>query len=243
MEHIKGLAGISTLDPPAMFFQADMTNSDQIEALFAEVDATYGRLDAVWANAGVAEMTPIGSEGVVDIFGKVMDLNVTAVFSTINVAVPMLKKTGGGSILMSSSVLGQVAAPWLSAYVASKHALEGMKKSFAQELAPFGIRVNNINPSFTASEMTGPYAQLPPFHEGIILQIQPDKRMCDMGKVSAAAAYLLSDDSVYVSAQSLAVDGGMLGQVMNPLDFLEAGGKAMAMIAAVTAAAAEVSKE
>ena len=88
----------------------------------------------------------------------VIDVNVIGVMNTVKASLPLMKKTGGGTIALCSSVYGLRATPALVPYITSKHAVEGMKASLAAELIPFNIRVNNLNPSFTPSEMTGPFA-------------------------------------------------------------------------------------
>ena len=87
-----------------------------------------------------------------------MDVNVLGVMHTCKASLPLMKKTGGGTIALCSSVYGLRATPALIPYITSKHAVEGLKESLAAELIGDNIRVNNLNPSFTPSEMTGPFS-------------------------------------------------------------------------------------
>ena len=139
--------------------------------------------------------------------------------------------SGGGSMVLCSSVYGLGATSMLSAYITSKHALEGLKKSAGADLFQHNIRLNNLNPGFTPSEMTGPFIQ-GPFREGAINEMHPDGKMSEMGETSAVTAYLLSSDSQYVNGQSMALGGGMENNLMNPNTFRTQLGAAFAAMAA-----------
>jgi len=218
--HINSLAGISTLDPPAMFIQVDVTKEDSVNAAVAEIEKTWGRLDSVFANAGVSAVTmaqgdPDSSKN----FQWLMDVNVVGVWKTVLASVPLMKQNGGGQIVLTSSVAGLGASPLLSGYIASKHALEGMKKALAAELIEDNIRVNNLNPSFTPTELTAGYVSMPAFHTGAILEMQADSKLSKMGQTSSATAYLLSSDSQYVSGLSLPVSLGAENNMIKPSQF------------------------
>jgi len=236
VKHIESLAGISTLSPPAMFIKVDVTDYDQVAAATAKIEETYGRLDAVFANAGVAA----GIASVEDVdpadFKFVLDVNVQGVFHTIKASTALMKATGGGSMVLCSSIYGLRATPMLSAYITSKHAVEGLKEAAAADLFQHNIRVNNMNPSWTPSEMTGPF-MAGPFRDEVINAMQPDGKMSEMGETSAVTAYLLSADSVYVNGQSMAVGAGLENNLIQPGIFRTGLGKAFAAMGAAAAAA------
>ena len=112
----------------------------------------------MFANAGTSGMPGPLQDQAPEAYKFVIDVNVIGVMNTVKASLPLMKKTGGGTIALCSSVYGLRATPALVPYITSKHAVEGMKASLAAELIPFNIRVNNLNPSFTPSEMTGPFA-------------------------------------------------------------------------------------
>jgi len=119
-------------------------------------------------------------------------------------------------MVLCSSILGQSAIGGYAAYVTSKHALEGLKKAAAQE---FGvtIRVNNVNPAFTSSEALDAAASITPFVE-YMRRHQAGGRLTEQREVSAVVAWLLSDDSIYVSAQSILVDVGATSSFSPPAE-------------------------
>ena len=172
----------------------------------------------------------------------VLDVNIAGVMHTVKCSTKLMAKSGGGQMALCSSIYGLQATPMLSAYITSKHAVEGLKKAMAlgakmmnfvfktrklcikithkrencvsktrnfvlnmmifAELLPHNIRVNNLNPSWTPSEMTGPFSQ-GPFRDKCINAMQTDGRMSEMGETSAAVAYLLSPDSRYINGSDL----------------------------------------
>lgn len=237
VKHIESLEGISTLSPPAMYIKVDVTDYDSVAAAAAEIKATYGRLDAVFANAGVAQGVGSSVEGVDPThFKNTIDINVLGVFHTIKASAPLMKASGGGSMVLCSSIYGLRATPMLSAYITSKHAVEGLKSSAGADLFQYNIRVNNLNPSFTPSEMTGGF-MAGAFREKAINVMQVDNRMSELGETSSVTAYLLSSDSQYINGQSMAVGAGMENNLMNPNSFRTALGEAFAAMGAAAAAA------
>ena len=164
------------------------------------------KLDVLINNAGTNQPEPF-----VDVdtqtLNLVVDLNVRAMFQTAQSVTRVMIKAGSGSIINMSSQMGHVGSPNRSVYCMTKHAVEGLTKAMAVELAPLGVRVNAIAPTFIETPMTRSMLDDPGFSEFV-------KRMIPLGRVgqpddvAVAALYLASDASAMVTGHSLRIDGG-----------------------------------
>jgi len=134
-------------------FVADVTQPGQVEAAMATAAQRYGGIDIVIANAGVFGVAAAIADYPVESFADVLRVNVEGVFLTLKYAVPHMVARGGGSVVISSSASAVKALPNMIAYQASKHALTGLVKAAAVELAPAGIRVNSVNPGLVDTPM------------------------------------------------------------------------------------------
>lgn len=141
-------------------------------------------------------------------YDALMGLNVRAAFFTAQaVAARMVAAGRGGAIVNVSSQAGRIAAPGRSVYTLSKHAVEGMTKVLAAELAPHGIRVNSLCPTFIETEMTRPSLQDPDFRQAVLARIRLG-RLGEVEDLMGAVVYLASDASALVTGAALVVDGG-----------------------------------
>jgi NAD(P)-dependent dehydrogenase (short-subunit alcohol dehydrogenase family) len=173
----------------------------------AERMAQLPRLDILLNNAGTNK--PQACLDVdVSTFDFVFNLNVRAAFFAAQAAAKRMVELGRpGSIIMTSSQAGHVGLPKRVVYCGTKFALEGIVKVMALELAPRGIRVNSIAPTFVETPMTRPYFEDPAFRDYVQQNI-PLGRMASIDEVAAAALYLASRESAMVTGTSLLVDGG-----------------------------------
>ncbi len=190
--------GPGTVEP----WTADVTS----DAFYQRIEA-LPRLDVLVNNAGANQPEPF-----LDVEPATLDrlvgLNVRAVFLTAQAAVQVMRRTGdGGSIIHISSQMGHVGAPMRTVYCMTKHAVEGLSKAMAVELAPLGIRVNTVAPTFVETPMTGPMFTDPAFRAAVLAQI-PLARLASPADVAAAVVYLASGWSAMVTGHSLRVDGG-----------------------------------
>lgn len=148
----------------------------------------------------------------VDHFDKIFDINVRAAFFVAQaVAAKMMKAAIKGSIINMSSQMGHVGSPNRTVYCASKHALEGLTKAMAVELAPHGIRVNAVAPTFIETPMTKPMLDKLEF-KSFVLDHIPLGHIGDIKDVAAAVLYLAAPASALVTGTSLRVDGGWTAQ-------------------------------
>jgi NAD(P)-dependent dehydrogenase (short-subunit alcohol dehydrogenase family) len=158
-------------------------------------------------NAGTNRPKPMQDVAEAD-YDAVLDLNVKSAFFVAQAAARGMIAAGlAGSLIHMSSQMGQVGGPNRSLYCASKWALEGMSKSFALDLAPFGIRSNTIAPTFIETPMTRPYLDDPVFKASVLDKIKLG-RLGQVEDVMGAVLYLASSASSLVTGSTLVVDGG-----------------------------------
>jgi NAD(P)-dependent dehydrogenase (short-subunit alcohol dehydrogenase family) len=195
-----------------VFVRTDVTSMDDVRALVDSAVERWGRLDVMFNNVGVAIPGSAG-EMSEDEWRRVIDVNLTGVWRGMRVAIPIMFEAGGGSIVNSSSVQGHVGFLGWSGYAASKGGIDALTRQAAVEYASRGIRVNSIVPGTILTEM----------NERILREVDdPDalqaewKAMHPVGRVgtpeevAAVVVFLASDESSFVTGESLRVDGGMV---------------------------------
>ncbi len=188
----------------AQFRITDVTRPEDNDALVALAVATFGRLDAAFNNAGVEALGSL-SEFDDATYDRVFDTNVRGVFISIRAQIPALTKTRG-SIIITSSTAGSRGFANAAIYTASKHAVEGIMKAAAHELAPLGIRVNAIAPGPTATDMLDRFTGGRP--EALAARV-PFGRAATPDEVAEAAVWLASDEARFVNGSVIAVNGGI----------------------------------
>lgn len=191
----------------AIAVQADVSKKEDIERLFSETKSAYGHIDILVNNAGVYEFSPL--EAITpEHFHKHFDLNVLGLLLTTQEAVKHLNGNGG-SIINLSSLVSQSPVPQGSVYSATKAAVDAITVALAQELGPRKIRVNSINPGMVETE--GVHAA--GFAEGefrkAIEARTPLGRIGQPDEIARAAVFFASDDSAWVTGETLALSGGM----------------------------------
>ncbi|MGE3848412.1 MAG: SDR family NAD(P)-dependent oxidoreductase [Gammaproteobacteria bacterium] len=198
----------------ALGVAADVSDAAQVEAYVRRAMEAHGRIDVFFNNAGIEGAVGPIVDYPVEMFDKVMAVNVRGVFLGLKYVIPAMAKGGGGSIIITSSLGGLRGVPKLSAYIASKHAVVGLMKSAALECAPLGIRVNTINPSPIATRMMesleagyapGATALVKKKMEAAV----PLRRYGEPEEVAALALFLASDEASYITGNSYPIDGGM----------------------------------
>jgi NAD(P)-dependent dehydrogenase (short-subunit alcohol dehydrogenase family) len=197
-------AAVAELGPNARAVKGSVADADDLDRLYAAVKAERGSLDIVFANAGAGSPLALGNitgEHIDEIF----DTNVKGSIFTVQKALPLMGE--GGSIILTGSSAGTTGAPAFSAYSASKAAVRNLAKSWAQDLKGTGIRVNVLSPGPTATDL----AKAALGEEGmkVFAAMNPLQRMAEPSELGAAAAFLASRDSSFMTASELAVDGGL----------------------------------
>ncbi len=198
--------------PKARFVQGDVTDEAALErAVSAAVEIT-GRLDAAFNNAGVELMGVSTTDSTAQQYHSVMDTNVLGVLLSMKHELRAMLKGGGGAIVNNASIAGSIGMPGVGIYVASKHAVVGLTKVAALEVAKSKIRVNAVSPGAIQTDMldrfTGGKSEVVAYMEGL----HPIGRLGRSEEIAHAVLFLLSDQASFVTGQDLAVDGGFLAQ-------------------------------
>jgi NAD(P)-dependent dehydrogenase (short-subunit alcohol dehydrogenase family) len=197
-------AAVADLGANARAVQGSVSDLDDLDRLYAAVKAERGTLDIVFANAGAGTQLPLG-EITAEHVDEVFDTNVKGTIFTVQKALPLMGQ--GGSIILTGSSAGTTGAPAFTAYAASKAAVRNLSKTWAHDLKGTGIRVNVLTPGATATEL----AKQALGEEGqkAFASMNPLQRMAEPAEIAAAAAFLASPDSSYMTASEVAVDGGL----------------------------------
>jgi NAD(P)-dependent dehydrogenase (short-subunit alcohol dehydrogenase family) len=170
---------------------------------------TYGRLDYAFNNAGIEIEKGKLAEGTLDEFDAIMGVNVKGVWLCMKYQLPLLLAQGGGAIVNTASVAGLGAAPKMSIYAASKHAVIGLTKSAAIEYAKKKIRVNAVCPAVIDTDMFRRAYEADPKKGEFANAMHPVGRIGKVEEIASAVLYLCSDGAAFTTGHSLAVDGGV----------------------------------
>ena len=204
-------AAAKELGPNVLAVVADATDIAATENAVAEAVKKFGRLDIVFANAGIAGSTPIGGTTLAA-FETVIRTNITSVFFTVQAAAPHLND--GGSIILNGSVISVLGNPGYAAYAASKAGVRGMARVMASELAPRGIRVNVVAPGAAKTPIwkgAAPTAEAFAVLDKHISRSIPLGRLGEAEEVAKTVLFLASDDASNGNGAEIFVDGGSTG--------------------------------
>lgn len=195
--------------------KADVTNEEDVKNYVNKTVEEYGKIDVFFNNAGTeGKMAPITEQNIDDV-RRVMDINVMGVFMGLKHIIPIMQKQGSGSIINTSSDAGLSGSPGLAPYVASKHAVVGLTKTAALEVAADNIRVNSIHPTNVEGRMM----------ESIEAGLNPDDprsikvewtnaiplgRYAKLEEVARLVLFLASDDASFITGGQYVIDGGIL---------------------------------
>ena len=194
----------------AVFVPCNVTLEADVKQLMAQTISTYGRLDYAFNNAGIEIEHGRLADGTQDEFDAIMGVNVKGVWLCMKYQLPLLLAQGGGAIVNTASVAGLGAAPKMSIYSASKHAVIGLTKSAAIEYAKKGIRVNAVCPAVIDTDMFRRAYEADPKKAEYAAAIHPVGRIGKVEEVASAVLYLCSDGAAFTTGHALAVDGGAL---------------------------------
>lgn len=196
------------LSKDALTIKADVTKAAELDQLFATVKEKYKRIDVLFANAGVAKLSPL-AETTEELFDELLDTNFRGAYFTVQKSLPLL--SDGAAIVFTTSFFDQVGLAGTSAVSASKAALRSLTRTLATELLPRGIRVNAVSPGVIATPLFGKLGLPAEVVEEIGKSLQesiPFKRFGTPEEVAKAVAFLASSDASYITGTELSVDGG-----------------------------------
>jgi NAD(P)-dependent dehydrogenase (short-subunit alcohol dehydrogenase family) len=201
-------AAAKELGTNALAIVADATDIAATENAVAKAVEKFGKLDIVFANAGISASTPVGGTTLAT-FESVLKTNITAVFFTVQAAAPHLRD--GASIILNGSVISVLGNPGYAAYAASKAGVRAMARVMASELSPRGIRVNVVSPGGTTTPIwnrTAPTPEAVAALEARISKTIPLGRFGKPEQVAKTVLFLASDDASNVQGAEIFVDGG-----------------------------------
>jgi 3alpha(or 20beta)-hydroxysteroid dehydrogenase len=196
-----GVTLAAELDGNVRFVTHDVADAAGWERIVAVAEAEFGPVSVLVNNAAILPpFLPI-DEVDADDWRRVLEVNLTGSFFGIKYVVPSMRRAGGGSIVNTSSALGVMGTPNLSAYVSSKYAVRGLTQTAALELARDGIRVNSIHPGYTRTPMNAEVSE-----ENT--RDLPIARFAEPEEVTAVALFLASEEASFVTGAEYLVDGG-----------------------------------
>lgn len=206
---------------PVATFRCDVTASDDVAKAFSSAVEQFGRIDYVFNNAGYQGVFSKTDEYPDDDFQKVIDINVVGVFHVLKAAAQHLRESGGGAIVNMASYAGVVGPPNMLAYATSKFAVIGMTETAAKDLAPHKIRVNSLSPSLIGPGVmwtrqtelqAGVGSQYfdadPKVVEQQMINSVPMRRLGSLEEVANGVAFLMSEESSYITGFNLELTGG-----------------------------------
>jgi NAD(P)-dependent dehydrogenase (short-subunit alcohol dehydrogenase family) len=193
----------------AEFIKTDVRFENEVENLVNQTVARYGRIDVAVNNAGVEGTPGPILDQTAESYAETFDTNVLGVVLSLKHELRVMIPNGHGSIINISSSYGSMGAAYASIYVGSKHAVEGITKSVALEVATTGVRVNVVAPGTTATGMLKRFTGTEENYDGLISTV-PMGRVGQPDEIAAAIVFLGSDKSPYLTGTSLGVDGGLL---------------------------------
>jgi NAD(P)-dependent dehydrogenase (short-subunit alcohol dehydrogenase family) len=195
---------------------ADVSKEHQVQDFVRQTIETFGRIDVLFNNAGIAPPDAPIEEILEEDFNRVMEVNIKGVYLGMKHVVPMMKKQKSGSIINTSSVAGLKVHPNMSSYAASKHAVIGMTKTVALECAHYGVRVNAICPGpintsmIQAFETTMKITHLNPVEKKRFLETHlPMGRYGEPEEIAEVVTFLASDKASYMTGGIYTICGGV----------------------------------
>lgn len=199
---------LRNLNPQCHFVLADVVIEDQIAALIEKTRQLYGKIDVLINSAGTEGQPAPHDQTTVEDFHRVFDANVLGTQLVMKHTLPIMSKQGSGSLINISSQAGLVGIPGGSVYAASKHAVNGLTRSAALEVAAKGVRVNAIAPGPVETDMFDRFVGRDAAAKAEFLSRMPTGRIATTGEIAATAMFLASDAARSIVGQIITVDGG-----------------------------------
>ncbi|WP_367916195.1 SDR family NAD(P)-dependent oxidoreductase [Leadbetterella sp. DM7] len=198
--------------PNVSYIAADVTRAEDVQKYVQHTVSTFGKIDIFFNNAGIEGVVKPITEYPEEVFDKVISVNVKGVWLGMKYVIPEMND--GGSIINTSSVAGLMGFTSMSAYVTSKHAVIGLTRTVAHEVAPRGIRVNSVHPAPVDNRMMRSLeegfapGQGEEVKKGFEASI-PMKKYATNEDIARGVLFLASDDSRFITGMKLVIDGGM----------------------------------
>lgn len=202
-------AGIAAQEHQSLFIRCDVSDEEEVRALFATIGERYGKLDAAFNNAGIEGDLAATAVCTAENFDRIIAVNLRGVWLCMREEIKMmLRQSHGGAIVNCSSVAGLIGLPNISAYVASKHGVIGLTKTAALEYARNRIRVNAVCPGAIETPMLKRYMAGVKGGREAMVETEPMGRIGRPEEIATAVLWLCSGDASFITGEAIAVDGG-----------------------------------
>jgi NAD(P)-dependent dehydrogenase (short-subunit alcohol dehydrogenase family) len=202
-------AELREIGADAEYWRADVRHEDDVRSLIDKTVARFGRLDVAVNAAGTEGKPGPVTEQSAESYATTFDTSVLGTLLSMKHELRVMLPKGSGSIVNVSSAYGSVGAPGASVYVASKHAVEGMTKSAALEVAGTGVRVNVVAPGTTDTGMLTRFTSTDE-NKAALVSTVPVKRLAKPEEIAHVIVFVASPNASYMTGASIPVDGGML---------------------------------
>jgi NAD(P)-dependent dehydrogenase (short-subunit alcohol dehydrogenase family) len=203
------VAELQAIGAEAIFVRADVRKDEDVRNLVDQTVKRFGRLDVAVNNAGTEGAPGPVTEQTAESFATTFDTNVLGTLLSMKHELRIMLPQRSGSIVNVSSAYGRIGAAGASVYVASKHAVEGMTKSAALEVAGTGVRVNVVAPGTTDTGMLTRFTSTDE-NKAALVSTVPVKRLAKSEEIARVIAFVASENASYMTGSSIPVDGGMI---------------------------------
>lgn len=205
--HVCARAAVEGLPDEVVFHECDVGDAGSVRAMFAAANTSEGRLDLLVNNAGIAGANPMDAESGDGIWDDILRVNLTGTYLCSKAALPLLPDETGRIVNVSSS-LGLRGSPDQTAYCASKHGVVGFTRALALALAPRGITVNAVCPSWVDTDMAETRYGEMGIDRHAAAADNPSGRIATPGDVAAVILFLAGEAARHITGQAIPVDGG-----------------------------------
>ena len=190
-----------------LYFQSDISNLSDLDQLFLKINEQFGKIDILFANAGVAERIWIG-DVTEDAFDRIVNINYKGTYFTVQKSIPYLNKSA--SIILNASIAAIFALDYHTIYSSSKAAVIQLAKTLAADLAPQSIRVNSISPGYIKTPIWDQWlTDNPEKYKALCNTVPFEQRFGSAEELAEVLLFLASNASSYITAQNIVVDGGL----------------------------------
>ena len=198
-------AELKAQNAEALFVKANITSEEEVQNIFKETIAAFGKVDVVFNNAGIGRVTPTENLEYAE-WRNTVNVDLDGVFLVAREAIREMLKSGGGTIVNTASMYGWVGSPGSAAYNAAKGGVINLTRSLALEYATRNIRVNALAPGFIDTPI------IPEESKEVLKTMTPMQRLGQAEEMAKAVLFMASDDSSFMTGNVLTVDGGYTAQ-------------------------------
>ncbi|MEK3953650.1 SDR family NAD(P)-dependent oxidoreductase [Psychrobacillus sp. FSL K6-1464] len=198
-------AELKAQNAEALFVKANITSEEEVQNIYKETIAAFGKVDIVFNNAGIGRVTPTEELEYAE-WRNTVNVDLDGVFLVARDAIREMLKSGGGTIVNTASMYGWVGSPGSAAYNAAKGGVINLTRSLALEYATKNIRVNALAPGFIDTPI------IPEESKEVLKTMTPMQRLGQSEEMAKAVLFLASDDSSFMTGNVLTVDGGYTAQ-------------------------------